>query len=448
MKTNPLGKWRPDKGQKYMTVSLRDVPGITAKIYRQVRKKGEAEYVSFILSYSLLRERKLEAHSKLEAAQKAGEDAIRRIASGQQEVLTLSNSVRTIYQRAQAVLEPLNIPLDIAAMECVETRTILNGYGTPQEAARYFVEHRAKELPRITVPDAVSKCLAQARADGKSVDRMHQLEHYLNGFAENMNVEVGELTPGIISRYLTGMVASERTKKNCRDVLGHFGRWLVLHGYLKRGTDLLENVQRYSMKSAEIHIFTPEEVTKLLSKAGPKLLPYIAIGAFAGLRGREIQRLDWSEVDLAEGFIEVKAEKAKTETRRLVPIKPNLKAWLEKYRKQSGRVCPYRNVVNQLMKLVAKVNESLPKRAPESERILWKKNALRHSYIYYRVAECADVPRVADESGNSVGIIKSNYLKRVKPDAAAVWFGIMPTKPQQQRGRKIVRDAQTVAVKA
>ena len=31
-------------------------------------------------------------------------------------------------------------------------------------------------------------------------------------------------------------------------VLGYFGRWCVLHGYLARGTDLVEGVQRYSMK--------------------------------------------------------------------------------------------------------------------------------------------------------------------------------------------------------
>ena len=56
----------------------------------------------------------------------------------------------------------------------------------------------------------------------------------------------------------------------------------------------------------------------------------------------------------------------------------------------------------------------------------WKKNALRHSYISYRVAECADVARVADESGNSPAVIKSNYLKRVKPEQAKEWFGVLP----------------------
>jgi integrase len=409
------------------TVTLRDYPGITARLYRQVRRKGEATYTSFTLAYSLLGKRKLEAYSDLDEAQAAGEDAIKRIAEGQQAVLELTNRARDIYQRAKDLLPP-GMELDTAAQECADTRSILNGTATPVEASRYFMKHHSKELPRITVADAVEKCLAQARADKKSKARMHQLEFFLNAFAKDMQIEVTELTPGIISHYLTAMVAGERTKKNCRDVIGYFGRWLVLHGYLSRGTDLTEGVQRYSMKAGEIQIFKVDEISKLLQHANKRLRPYLAIGAFSGLRGAEIQRLDWSEIDLKDGFIEVKAAKAKTDTRRLVPIKPNLKAWLTKSHKKAGAVCPFKNVVNALMKLVATVNKSLPKRTPDKDKMRWKKNALRHSYISYRVAECADVARVADESGNSPAIIKSNYLKRVKPEQAAEWFSIFPGK--------------------
>ena len=316
--------------------------------------------------------------------------------------------------------------IETACRECAETRAILNGFGTPVEAARFFVKHHAKELPRITVKDAVEKCLAQAKADGKSKVRVKQLEWGLGALVESMNVEVSELSPGIVSRYLTSMVTSERTKKNARDVLGYFGRWLVLNGYLERGTDLVEGVQKYSMKPGEIQIFTPSEISMLIERADNRLLPYIVIGAFAGLRGAEIQRLDWSEIDLEDGFIEVKAEKAKTDTRRLVPIKANLKAWLAGCRKKSGPVCEFGNVVNQLMKLVAAINKAMPKGTLQKDKMTWRKNGLRHSFIWYRVAECADVARVADESGNSPAIIRSNYLRRVKPTQAKEWFNVMP----------------------
>jgi integrase len=409
-------------------VTVDGIPGIFATIYRQKQTKGDAKYWIYTLAYSLLGKMKRQSFADLAEAIANGEDAVRRIATGQQGILELGNQERDDYLRCKALLAPLNLDIETVCRDFAEVLVILVGTGSPVEAARYFVKHHAKELPRITVREAVEKCLAQAASDGKSPSRMKQLEWGLNAFAEDINTEVGEVTPGIVSRYLTALAASERTKKNVRDILGYFGRWLVLHGYLARGTDLVEGVQRYSLKTGEIQIFTPAEISRLIEKADDRLLPYIVIGAFAGLRGAEIQRLDWSEIDLADGFIEVKAEKAKTDVRRLVPIKPNLAAWLNDCRKKAGPVCPFKNVVNQIMKLVGKVNKALPKKTPEKERMAWKKNALRHSFISYRVAECADVARVADESGNSPAIIKTNYLKRVKPDQAKEWFAIMPAR--------------------
>ena len=407
-------------------VAVKGIPGITATIYRQIQRKHDGKYTSYALAYHLLGKFKRETFADLSLARQAGAEAIRRIADGQQAVLELANRDRESYQRAVEALTPFNVDLDFAAREYADARTVLNGTGTLAEAARFFVKHHSKQLPRITVPAAVEKCLTQCQADGKSSARMHQLEHYLNGFAESMNIEVSELTPGLVSRYLTTMTGSERTKKNARDVLGFFGRWLVLHGYLDRGHDLVEGVQRYSMKPGQIHIFSSAELSKLIEHADARLLPYICIAAFAGLRGSELTRLDWSEVDLQDGYIEVKAEKSKVDVRRLVPIKENLKAWLLPLAKKSGRVCPFANVVNQLMKLVKAINAAMPKGAPDRDKMKWKKNALRHSYISYRVAECADVARVADECGTSVTVFRTNYLKRVKPDQAKEWFGIVP----------------------
>jgi integrase len=182
---------------------------------------------------------------------------------------------------------------------------------------------------------------------------------------------------------------------------------------------LTEGVQKYGSKPGKILIYTVDEIAGLLSKADKRLVPYLAIGALAGLRQAEIMRLDWSEV--GEDFIEVTAEKAKTRVRRLVPVKPNLEAWIKDARKKSGPVCSFGNVVNQLMKL------------SKAAKVTWKKNALRHSYISYRVAECSDVARVAEESGNSAAIIRSNYLERVKPAQAAEWFAI---KPQKRKAKK------------
>ena len=143
-------------------------------------------------------------------------------------------------------------------------------------------------------------------------------------------------------------------------------------------------------------------------------LPYLVIGAFAGLRNIEITRLDWSHIRLARGFIECEASMTKTRRRRLVPISENLLAWLQPIALPAGPVAPYRDVATALDYFCKKIG------------MTWKRNALRHSYISYRLALVPDTARVALECGNSANIIFQHYRELVTPDQAQEWFNICP----------------------
>jgi integrase len=191
-----------------------------------------------------------------------------------------------------------------------------------------------------------------------------------------------------------------------------------MRGYLAKGTDWLEGVQNYSArKLGEITVYSPEEMSRLLEHADNEILPFIAIGGFAGLRSAEILRLDWRDVDLKEDFIEVSAANSKVGCRRIVPVKDNLRQWLLTIPsgQRKGPVVPVKSVPKRLARLSQKAG------------VEWKHNALRHSCISYRMAESGDVARVSDEAGNSPTVIRSNYLKRVRSAVAAEWFSIAPT---------------------
>ena len=148
----------------------------------------------------------------------------------------------------------------------------------------------------------------------------------------------------------------------------------------------------------------------------------MALGAFAGLRSAEIERLEWADVDQARGHITISAAKAKTASRRIVPLLPNLAAWLAPYAKKTGPVwkgkhCEFYEA-QQATAAATASNDKPP--------VTWKTNALRHSFISYRVADIQNVAQVALEAGNSPQMIFSNYRELVAPADAATWFAIAP----------------------
>jgi hypothetical protein len=127
-------------------------------------------------------------------------------------------------------------------------------------------------------------------------------------------------------------------------------------------------------------------------------------------------RLDWADIERRPGFIEVAAHKAKTATRRIVPIPENLAHWLAVAPRTAERVWQHSK---------AWFFEAMRNAAADA-KIKWKQNALRHSFISYRLAEIQDVNRVALEAGNSPQMIFRHYRELTTPEQARTWFAIAP----------------------
>ena len=126
--------------------------------------------------------------------------------------------------------------------------------------------------------------------------------------------------------------------------------------------------------------------------------------------------MDWSEVRLVDRLVEATAQKAKTASRRLVPVLDNLAAWLTPYANLTGLVWPHSE---------AYVHECQADVATDA-KVKWKSNALRHSFISCRVAAIQNTAQVALEAGNSPQMIFQHYQELVRPVDAARWFGVSP----------------------
>lgn len=97
----------------------------------------------------------------------------------------------------------------------------------------------------------------------------------------------------------------------------------------------------------------------------------------------------------------------------------NLAAWLTPYAKEIGQVC---NLVRP-----EKHSGEVTGRAA---KVTWKHNALRHSFISYRLAVTKNTASTALEAGNSPAMVFGHYRALVHDEQAAEWFGILPTAPE------------------
>lgn len=144
------------------------------------------------------------------------------------------------------------------------------------------------------------------------------------------------------------------------------------------------------------------------------------LGAFAGLRTAEIERLEWRDVLWEDTLIHIREEVAKRTTRkvgdaRYVPMPANLQVWLAPWCGAGGKVCPKSRSDRETKRL----GEFLPGGK-------WGQNALRHSWISYRSAETANLPQAADEAGNGTEISRTAYRNPRMWREATAWFAIRP----------------------
>jgi integrase len=200
----------------------------------------------------------------------------------------------------------------------------------------------------------------------------------------------------------------------------HIRRLLVVAFNFARSRGYcIDNPAEKTAKAREIDspvgILTAVQTARLLESAPVELVPYVAIGAFAGLRRAELERLDWREVDLQSGLIEVTAANAKSARRRFVKIQPNLVRWLQPYAQLHGSVTP-----SGYAKLLLAAREA-------AGITQWPPNALRHGFASYHLAHFNDAAALALELGHSNSqLVFQHYRQLVRPREAERYWNIAP----------------------
>ena len=320
------------------------------------------------------------------------------------------------YAAAVQSLQPLGLTLSAAVAALVEAVKLTGDLSGVAAAARVYKARHKTVMPK-RVADVVAELIAHKKARGKSERYLRDINSRLNRFAETFQKNVGDVTTAELQAWLDDMKLSARSVKNYRAALETLFSFAESRGCLAKGCNPVDDTEKVSgIGDGAIEIFTPKEIITLLNHAPKDYLPLIALGAFAGLRTAEAERLEWQDIDFEGGFIHVASDKAKTRSRRLVPILPNLRAWLAPYAERQGKVWAD--------------SERARKRARremlKASGVKWKDNGLRHSFCSYRLAVTHDAAKTSLEAGNSPQMIFQHYRELVKPADALAWFGVLP----------------------
>ncbi|HTS17709.1 MAG TPA: site-specific integrase [Verrucomicrobiae bacterium] len=367
------------------------------------------------LSYYQDGQRKRETRATREEAIKRAEEVATAIDCQKAAGLTLTGADRDSYARSLEVLKPFAVTLHDAVEAYAKARNRLQK-ASLNDAVDFYLRHNPTNLPAKTASEIGNEFVEAKKRDGVSAAYLRDLKTRLPHIAAAFSGSIGQVTQSQLEDWLRSLPGSIRSRNNYRSLVVTLWRFARQRGYLlrDRATEA-DQLSRAKDNGTEIEIFSPQELAKVIAKADADLVPFLALGAFTGLRHAELLRLEWEDIRFEQGFVEVKARKAKTAQRRLVPIQPNLQAWLAPYHEKTGKVCPWIRIGRTASTLAKELG------------IRWPKNGLRHSYATYRLAQCQDAAKVALEMGNTPNMVFRHYRELVTPKEAAVWWSIIPT---------------------
>ncbi len=383
-------------------------------IYRSCSNGRTRYFITHYLDGKRIRK----AFTDLAAAKKEAMFVAQRIQSGMQHVTDLKPHERDHYAKAVELLGELKLPLVAAVEDYVQARKLAESESLTSMATDYrkFFKPLTR---RVTVPELVAELIVAREQDGASKTYVSQLKTILNRFADVFPGEILGISSSDIDAWLRGFevsVSSRNSMLVCVKVLFSYAR--SKNCLPAEQMTAPEQLKKVKIKNDDdVSVFTPKQMEKILHAAPPHLIPILAIGAFSGIRMAELNRLSWSALDLERGFIELRADQAKTASRRLVPITDNLRAWIEPLPRK-GKVVR----TTLLHREVTALARAL--------KLEWPRNVLRHSYISYRIATVKSADQVALEAGNSPSAIFKNYRELATEEQANEWFGILPKEGQ------------------
>jgi integrase len=335
---------------------------------------------------------------------------------------------------ARLVLDPFGLDLLEGAKQLATALQALGSTGTLLQAATAWkAAHDARSASRAFLEAA--ELFLQTRDGLREATVRGYKWHLLRAMEPLHTVTLADLTGAQINTVLATRPASSR--KAIQTTISTFIRWAASPPRQWCSVAILEAMEPVRIsRDGEIHVLAPEAAAALLKAAesvSPGAAVAFAVAIFGGVRLVELSKLTWKNI-LAD-HIEITAEIAKRHARRLVPICPTLRAWLDAYRGGAEDDSPItgpnwiRNYETTRRIAGWAVQAPLaPEGLPEPTRGEWPRNVCRHTCASIQVATGRPLDELLFSFGHSGGtaILKQHYLGQLTKAQAIAILSIGP----------------------
>lgn len=349
-------------------------------------------------------------------------------AAGDLAGASMTGEDRNQLLRAQELVAPLGIGVTTAIELLVEAASHVGVHAVVAAAIEYAKRHPAAR-ERVELSKAADEFYLLKQTKGRSSRHLSGIRSMLGRFVqEHPSKAVADFGTPTIQRWLDGLrlssgaPASPQTRKNHALVLGNFFESARRRGVIAENP--CRDLEKEKVQSdGDVDFWTPKEAEALLRHADPATVPALAVCMFAGVRTAEVCRLTWRAIDFDQGHVEVGSSGAKTRSRRLAPLLPNLREWLLTHRGKPDALI-FNGDPSDPTAFTRSVTE-----AAERAGVRRLPNGSRHSFITYRAAQSGDVNRTSLEAGNSAAVIFKSYRGLATKAQAEVYFAITPKTP-------------------
>ena len=325
-----------------------------------------------------------------EAAQFIDEQLIQARRIGE-KVLSLPEADRLMVLRAKEKLAP---------------------YGkTVDDAIEFYVRMLKAASTSITLKDLSDEWYTARQKDGFSERHLDTVKSQSKLFRQEVgNLPANQVTSVIIDDYLRGLDKAPLTRNHAKSALTSLFAYAVARGYMQSNPAKIA-MKAKVVKSGPPGILRVDDLKKLLAVVTDEFSPFLYIGAWAGLRRSEIERLTWAHIFWDRNLIEVEPENTKKSNHRFVKMLPCLVERLKRFKGSEGLICGF-DTSNQVEKL-----------CKDAGLVEWPHNALRHSYASHHLAHFRDSQELAMELGHATTeTLYKNYRHAVTPEEGKEWF--------------------------